>query len=350
MLSFIAKRFFSGFMIIVGVVIVVFFLFFALPGDPVSMMVGQRTDDITREAIRKELGLDQSLPAQLYLYFRDLSPVSIHKDTPQEQQKYDYTSLLCFGESVLVLKVPYLRRSFQTNRKVSEIIGEKLILTVILALAAMFFATIVGISLGVMAALRQNTFWDHFIVTNSVVGISTPSFVAASLVSLFFGYMLGPYLGLNGIGSLFVTGIDGRELHLENLILPAFTLGIRPLAIIVQLTRSSMLEVLSQDYIRTAKAKGLSYYKVIFKHALKNALNPVITAISGWLASLLAGAFFVERIFDYKGLGYETIQAVYNLDLPIVIGATLIVASFFVVVNIIVDLLYALVDPRVRLR
>ena len=136
---------------------------------------------------------------------------------------------------------------------------------------------------------------------------------------------------------------------LKNLILPAFTLGIRPLAIIVQLTRSSMLDVLSQDYIRTAKAKGLSYYKVITKHALKNAINPVITAVSGWFASLMAGAFFIEHIFNWKGLGSTTIKAVQTLDFPVVMGSTLFIGAIFVIVNIFVDLLYAMADPRVRL-
>ena len=137
---------------------------------------------------------------------------------------------------------------------------------------------------------------------------------------------------------------------LKNLILPAFTLGLRPLAIIVQLTRSSMLDVLSQDYIRTAKAKGLKYRVIIVKHALKNALNPVITAVSGWLASLMAGAFFIEVIFDWKGLGLVTINAVYNLDFPIVMGVTIFVAFAFIIINIFVDLLYAVVDPRVRIK
>ncbi len=349
MLSFFIKRIGYGLLIILGVVVVVFLLFFALPGDPVSMIVGPRTDEITREAIKKDLGLDQPLPMQLYLYLRDLSPISLHPNTEEEQQKYDYNTILPLGEKVLVAKVPYLRRSYQTNRRVSEIMAEKVVLTIILAVSAMIFATIVGISLGIVAALKQNTWWDHSIVTVSALGISTPSFVAATLVSLYFGYTLGPYLGLNAIGSLWEVGIYGRELHLENLILPSLTLGIRPLAIIVQLTRSSMLEVLSQDYIRTAKAKGVSRYKVIFKHALKNTLNPVITAISGWLASLLAGAYFVEIIFNYKGLGFETNLAVNNLDLPVIMGATLVIAVVFVVINIAVDLLYAVIDPRVRL-
>jgi peptide/nickel transport system permease protein len=219
-----------------------------------------------------------------------------------------------------------------------------------LALAAMVFASIVGILLGIIAALNQNKFIDHFFISISVFGISIPSFVSAIIIAMIFGYYLSDITGLNLTGQLWVNHpIRGRELQLQNLILPALTLGIRPLAIIVQLTRSSMLEVLSMDYIRTAYAKGLTKYQVVFKHALKNALNPVITAVSGWLASLMAGAFFVEYIFDWKGLGYTTIKAVQSLDFPVVMGITLLVATIFVVINIFVDLLYAAVDPRIRL-
>lgn len=350
MIRFIWRRLTYGFLVIVGVVLVVFFLFHALPGDPVSMMVGQRTDISTRQAITKELGLDQPLPKQLFHYVKDLSPISIHKNTEENKLKYEYYPVLELGKEVLVVKRPYLRRSFQTNKRVDEILWKNLGSTFWLALAAIVFASTVGISFGIIAALKQNTFWDHFLVSGSVLGISIPSFVSGIIIAMIFGYYLSDYTGLSLTGQLWVTNaFTGRELHLENIILPAFTLGIRPLSIIVQLTRSSMLDVLSQDYIRTARAKGLRFYKVIIKHALKNALNPVITAVSGWLASLMAGAFFVEYIFDWKGLGYVTINAVQSLDFPVVMGATLLIAVIFVIVNIAVDILYAAIDPRVRL-
>ena len=350
MIRFIWRRLTYGFLVIVGVVLVVFFLFHALPGDPVSMMVGQRTDISTRQAITKELGLDQPLPKQLFHYVRDLSPISIHKNTEENKLKYEYYPVLELGKEVLVVKKPYLRRSFQTNKRVDEILWKNLGNTFWLALAAIIFASTIGISFGIIAALKQNTFWDHFLVSGSVLGISIPSFVSGIIIAMIFGYYLSDYTGLSLTGQLWVTNaFTGRELHLENIILPAFTLGIRPLSIIVQLTRSSMLDVLSQDYIRTARAKGLRFYKVIIKHALKNALNPVITAVSGWLASLMAGAFFVEYIFDWKGLGYVTINAVQSLDFPVVMGATLLIAVIFVIVNIAVDILYAAIDPRVRL-
>jgi peptide/nickel transport system permease protein len=180
--------------------------------------------------------------------------------------------------------------------------------------------------------------------------MSAPSFFSGIIIAWLFGYELSEYTGLNMTGSLFsIDPFEGEVLTLKNLILPAFTLGVRPLAIIVQLTRSSLLDVLGQDYIRTAKAKGLSYFSVIFKHALKNALNPVITTLSGWFASLLAGAVFVEYIFGWKGIGKELFDALEKYDFPVAMGITLFLATIFVVVNIIVDILYAVLDPRVRL-
>jgi peptide/nickel transport system permease protein len=143
-----------------------------------------------------------------------------------------------------------------------------------------------------------------------------------------------------------VTG--ARRLSLQNLILPALTLGIRPLAIITQLTRSSMLDVLDQDYIRTAYAKGLRRRTVIWRHGLRNALNPVITAVTGWFAELLAGAFFVEYIFGWRGIGKVTVEALEKLDFPVVMGSVLVSAAFFIVINIVADVLYGIVDPRVR--
>ncbi len=350
MINFIIKRFTYGILVILGVILVVFFLFHALPGDPVAMMAGQRSDLATKEAITREFGLDKPLPVQLYLYVKDLSPIAVYQDTPENQAKYEYTVLFRLAGNVAVFKRPYLRRGFQTKRRVGEIIQDKLASTFWLALTAMVFATIVGIFFGVLAALNQNSFWDHVFVSGSILGISIPSFVSSAVIGMIFGFYLSDFTGLNVTGQLWqVDPFEGRKLMLKNLILPAFTLGIRPLSIIVQLTRSSMLEVLGQDYIRTAHSKGLAYYTIVFKHVLKNALNPVITSVSGWLASLMAGAFFVEVIFDWKGLGYTTISAVTSLDFPVVMGVTLFFALVFVIINILVDVVYAMLDPRVRL-
>ena len=350
MLQFFIKRFSYGILVLFGVVVVVFLLFHALPGDPVSLIAGQRSDISTRQTITEELGLDKPLQVQFLHYLNDLSIISVHQKSEGNRIKYSYTTLFDSGERVVVLKMPYLRRSFQTNKKVTEIIYENIDDTLWLAFSAMFIASFLGIILGIIAALNQNTFIDHLFISVSVFGISIPSFVSAIVIAMIFGFYLSDYTGLNLTGQLWVNHpIRGRELQLQNLILPAITLGIQPLAIIVQLTRSSMLEVLSLDYIRTAYAKGLNKYKVVFKHALKNGMNPVITAVSGWLASLMAGAFFVEYIFDWKGLGFTTIKAVQSLDFPVVMGVTIFVAAIFVIINIFVDLMYAAIDPRIRL-
>jgi peptide/nickel transport system permease protein len=216
----------------------------------------------------------------------------------------------------------------------------------------MLFATVIGILLGVIAAVKKDTWLDTTAIFASIAGISAPSFFMAIIIAYFFGVVLHPYTGLNLTGSWFdIDAVTGeRYLTLKNLILPAFTLGIRPLAIITQLTRSAMLDVLGQDYIRTAYAKGLSNRAVIFKHGLRNALNPVITAITGWFAELLAGAFFVEYIFGWKGIGKITVDALEKLDYPVVMGAVLLSACIFIAINMLADVLYGIVDPRVKAR
>ena len=164
-------------------------------------------------------------------------------------------------------------------------------------------------------------------------------------------YIIFPGTGLNNEGSLYIIDDYGEEhLSIKNIILPAITLGIRPLAIIVQLTRSSLLDVLSQDYIRTAKAKGLSYYTIIFKHALKNSMNPVVTAISGWFAGLMGGAVFVEYVFGWRGIGSEIVNALDKQDLPIIMGGVLVIGFIYVIINITVDIVYGILDPRIRLQ
>lgn len=347
MISFIARKLYYGLGVLLGVTIVVFFLFNGL-GDPARLTVGQRTDVETIEAVKKELGLDQPLSTQFGMYLNDVLPISLHADTPENSQKYNYTKLWSIGTKCLVLKAPYLRRSYQTKRNVTEILLEALPKTMILGLSAMLFATIVGIFLGVLAAMKPFSWLDNSILVSAILGISQPSYFSGIILALIFGYWLHDYTGLNYTGGLYELSDLGDEIFMpQNLILPAFALGIRPLSIIVQLTRSSMLDALSQDYVRTARAKGLSEYAVIFKHTLRNALNPVMTAISGWLAAILAGSYFIEMIFDYKGLGFVTINALNNLDFPVAMGSILFTAALFVLINIITDILYGMLDPRV---
>jgi peptide/nickel transport system permease protein len=357
--KFIARKFFYGLVVLLGVVTTIFFLFNILPGDPASVMLGQRANKDAVEAIHKDLGTDKPLFNQYLNYLNDLSPVSVHNYVHEDYfwylnpRKYDWVPLFTLGkEEVIVLKYPYLRRSYITKRNVSEIIQETLPETAVLAFTAIIIASVLGIFLGVITAVKKNSLLDRSIFFFATAfGMSAPSFLVGLIVAWLFGYVLAAYTGLNPSGSLYDIDVwNGEELKLKNLILPAVTLGVRPLSIVIQLTRSSLLDVLSQDYIRTARAKGLPFGKIVFRHALKNALNPVVTAISGWFASLMAGAIFVEKIFSWKGIGNEVVDALNNNDLPVVMGATLIFASIFVVINILVDIIYGVLDPRVRVK
>jgi peptide/nickel transport system permease protein len=350
-MKFILKRFLYSLSVLWGVITLVFILFNALPGDPARLTMGQRTDVATLENVRKELNLDKSLLTRYAYYLNDLLPLTIHENTVANQAKYQYSTLINLGgHHSLVAKKPYFGRSYQSKRLVWDILTDALPGTIVLAIAAMIIATIFGILLGIIAALKKDSFWDLTAIFTSVIGISAPSFFAGLIVAFVFGYLLSDYTGLQMVGSLWeYDPFGGKSLAVSHLILPAVTLGIRPLAIIAQLTRSAMLDVLTQDYIRTAYSKGLRKYKIIFKHALPNALNPVVTAISGWFAELLAGSFFVEFIFSWKGLGKLTVDALDKFDFPVVMGAVLVSATIFVIISTLTDLLYSKLDPRVKL-
>ena len=359
MVKFIVKRLFYGFLVLLGVITVVFLLFNVLPGDPARMMLGQRADQASIDAINKDLGRDKPITTQFLMYLNDLSVISVHAPNDKEHYLYlnpdkysSYQKLFPISSTkTIVLKYPYLRRSYITKRKVSDIIIETLPETTVLAFSSIAFGSFFGILLGIFSALKKNTWFDKSALIFAMFGIALPSFFIGLIIAWFFGFILRDFTGLNNVGSLYTTDDFGEEhLSLKNLILPTITLGLRPLAIIIQLTRSSLLDILSQDYIRTATAKGLTFYKVVFKHALKNALNPVITAISGWFAGLMAGAVFVEIIFNWKGIGYEVVDALNKNDLPVVMGATLVFAVIFVLINIAVDITYGILDPRIRVQ
>lgn len=357
MLNYLIKKIAYGFLVLMGVITTIFLLFNVLPGDPARLMLGQRANEESIKIIREDLGLNRSLSTQYLMYVNDVMPLSVYNDKNKESAfyldntKYDFTPLFHVGGNhLLVLKTPYLRRSYQTKRKVTKIIADTLPETAVLALAAILIATILGIFLGIIAAIKKGSVFDNGSLFFAVLGMSGPSFWIGIIISYLFGYVLSKYTGLNMTGSLWTIDDygNGEYLTLQNLILPAIALGIRPLAVILQLTRNSMLEVLSKDYIRTAKAKGLKFSKVITKHALKNALNPVVTTISGMFASLLAGALFTEMIFGWRGIGWTLYNALMKYDLPVVMGIVLVIAVIFVVINIIVDIIYAVLDPRVR--
>ncbi len=438
--TYILKKIGYGIVILLGVVTGVFFLQNATGGNPALLAGGQNATDEIIKNIEKDLGLDLPLYQRYFLYLNDLSPISFHSEDPESRTfmdtaKYDGVSLMDVGESTLYFKYPYLGKSYKDKSFVSDIILSKLDDTIVLALAAVLIAFVLGVVFGILSALNKGSFVDNSSFIIAVAGMSAPSFLTGAIISFVFGelwsetmdipllpafavifalvigvilliaqnqkkaqedkerislskvigwafkglvigmsvwfiYIIGysifgfealswlgaavegPGTGLNVTGHLYtVNDYTGEEfLTLENLILPAITLGIRPLALVTQLMRSSMLDVMNEDYIRTARAKGLSEMSVVLKHGLKNALNPVVTALSGSFASLLAGAVFVERVFSWDGIGNVLLSAIQNGNMPLILGITIVISTFFVIINLVVDIVYGLLDPRIRLK
>ena len=356
MIRYVGLKLGTAFLALWGVASLVFFLFTVLPGDPAQMMMDQNEDSTQLEVIKSKFGFDLPIATQYFYYLNDLVPISIHSKDPlvfgyYDEDLYGGWILTHTKNKVVVVKAPYFRTSYQKRGKpIAEIIKETLPNTALLALSSMTIAVILGFFFGIVATLNKDNWLDRFLQLVSTLGMSVPSFFSAILFSWFFGFVLHEFTGLNMTGSLYELDDYGEENRLQwkNLILPSIVLGIRPLAVIIQLLRSNLLEVLSEDYIRTAYAKGLSRYQVLLKHAIRNALNPVITAISGWFASLLAGAIFVEYIFGWKGLGKEIVEALNQLDIPVVMGSVLTIAFFFIIINIVVDFIYAYLDPRIK--
>jgi len=355
--QFIIKKITYSLLVLWGVLTLVFFLFNVLPGDPARMMLDQREDSEQLLMLKQKYGFDKPIVEQYFLYLNDLSPFSFHSKNKDafhfiESEKYNYTSIFETQNSAIVLKYPYLRESFvKRGKSVTSVITDTFPNTFVLAFTSICLALFIGILLGVLSAILKDSLLDRLVLFFSVLGMSVPSFFSAILFAWIFGFLLADITGLSMTGSLYEVDNYGRGefINLRNLILPSITLGIRPLSVIVQLTRNSLLDVLRMDYMRTATAKGLSKFIVLFRHGLRNALNPVITAVSGWFASMLAGAVFVEYIFAWNGIGKEIVDALNNLDLPVVMGAVLFIATIFVVINIVVDIIYRILDPRIRI-
>ena len=357
MIRYFLKKISLGLVTLFGVVSLVFVLFTVLPGDPARMMLDKNEDQQQMQLIKKKFGFDKPLIVQYFYFINDLLPISIHstdlKDyTFLDQRKYQPVLTLNCLDYKIAFKSPYLRESYtRSGKKVSQIIADTLPNTIVLAVSSILIAIVLGISLGILSAINKDTLLDRFLVVFSTFGMSVPSFLSAILFAWVFGFLWHQYTGLDMNGSLYEVDDfgSGSYLALKNLILPAIVLGIRPVGVIVQLTRSALLEELSKAYILTAKAKGLSRFNIIWKHALKNALNPVVTAISGWFASMLAGAVFVEFIFGWNGLGKEIITAINTKDLPVLMAGVLVISTSFILINIFVDVIYALLDPKVKL-
>lgn len=292
-------------LVLLGVIVVTFFI--RPPGDPARVLLGQRADSASVENLREQLGLNKPIYTQIGIY--------IYK----------------------VVTEGDMGNSIATQRPVRETIAERLPATALLATSSILIATILGIILGVVASWRANSWIDTLTMSTSLLGISLPAFVVGLLFVLIFGVVLEWFPNSGYI-----------DRGWEHLVLPMVTLAIRPLSIIARVTRSSMLDVLGQDYVRTARAKGLSSIKVFMKHALRNALNPVVTTVSAWFAGLLAGTYFIEFIFNWPGIGLAVFSAIEKLDYPMIQGVVLLTAVVFVIVNAVADVLYSVLDPKVR--
>ena len=333
MFTYIIKKTAYGLLVMLGVISLIFVLFNILPGDPARMMLGQNADQESIDMIHKELGLDKPLGIRYLVYLNDLSPVGTDKEGD-------------FG-----FKSPELGRSYQSDRSVSSILAEAFPNTILLALVSITIAFVFGVLFGSIAAIYKDTWIEKSILLITSLGMSLPSFFAAILIAWIFAFLLADYTGLSMFGSLYSVDDFGRGeyVDLKNIILPAVTLGIRPLSVICELTKSTMKEVLQQDYIRAAKAKGLSMFKIIKNHALRNTLNPVVSSISSWFASLLAGAVFVEYIFDWKGVGVVIVDSLEKYDFPVLMGALIVICIMLVIINILTDIVYAFLDPRIKM-
>jgi len=298
--------------VLVVVSLIVFSIIHLTPGDPVTIMLREEADPAAAEALRKALGLDRPLPIQ-YL---------------------TWVSRVVRGE---------LGRSIRTNQPVAEAILERLPVTLSLAGASTLLALAVALPAGILSAIRRNSFADVAGTLASLSGISLPNFWLATLLIFLFSVRLGwlPPLG-------YVSPFKDLWAGLRSLVLPAITLGAAMAAVVMRMTRSSLLEVLQLDFIRTARAKGLGGPRVLLRHALQNALIPVVTVVGLQAGALLGGAIITETIFALPGVGRLLVDAIFQRDFPIVQGVVLLLAVNFLLVNLMVDIAYAFLDPRIR--
>ena len=304
MLTFLGRRMLLALPTLFGVLTVVFLLLYVAPGDPVQAMVGEQADSATVARLRRELKLDAPLPVQ-------------------------------FGHYVSGIARGDLGRSYITNRRIVDDIAERFPKTLVLAGSAMLIAILFGVSIGVACAVKPNSWFDRLALGFTYIGISFPVYWVGLLLIVLFAVTLR-WLPASGYGSI------------KYLVLPALTLGMRSIAYLARITRSSMLEVFGADHIRTARAKGLSEGAVRWRHALRNALIPVVTVIGLDFGAYLTGSILTETIFSWPGIGRYVVQAISKRDLPAVQGAVLFLSVVFVMVNVLTDLAYQRVDPRVR--
>ncbi len=312
MTLYIVRRMVGVVPVLVLVAVTTFLLVHLVPGDPAMVMLGSDATPQQLQALKTQMGLDRSLAEQFVLWL---------------------------GQALR----GNLGESFFLGRPVTQALLERLPATLQLAVLSLVFSLLIGIPAGIAAAVRQNSRWDQAVMITAMGGISIPSFWLGLALILLFSVQLG-WLPSGGYVPLWEDFWQG----LRVLILPAISLGFMQAALIARMTRSSMLEVLRQDYVRTAKAKGLGWSKVTLRHALKNAMIPVITTIGTAFGVLLGGAVIVEIVFTYPGLGRLVVLAVQRRDYPLVQGALLLTSVIYVIVNLAVDLLYSVFDPRIK--
>ena len=311
--KYIVRRLLAAIPVLIGITFITSAMVSLAPGDAVKLMLGSETANAANvERLQKELGLDR----------------------PWYEQYLRYMKGLLRGD---------MGRSITYHRPAADQIKEKLGNTVVLAISSAIFALLVSIPLGVLAASRRRSWIDYAATTLAMIGVSLPGFYLGLLMILLFGVRLG-WLPIRGMGST----SSGLWAYLRHLIMPSITLGSALAAILTRLTRSSVLEALSQDYVRTARAKGVREKVVLYKHALRNALLPVATTFGLQFGSLLGGAVITETIFSWPGIGMLAVNAVKQRDIPVIQGTTLVFALGFVLVTLAVDILYMLIDPRIR--
>jgi len=318
---------------LIGIAIIVFLLFNVLPSDPAKLLGGKHADDRQIEMIRTELGLSDALPVRFIYFLNDLSFISVKKAAVDHHWS-EWFSVPVGGTFAVVAKWPYLGKSYANRTLVSKVILNALPESIALVLSSILLAALVGIPIGVYASQNPNGMLDVGLRVVTSFGLAVPSFVAAILIAWVFGYLLHDFLGLPITGSLFKYDVNqGKEIiQFQNLVLPALALSIRPMCVTGQLM-NNMVEVMQKDYIRTARSKGLSERKILFKHALRNAINPVLSAMGAWIAALMTGSIFIEFVFGWKGLGNVLLNAIDYQDFPVIIGLTLVVSTTFILIN-----------------
>lgn len=330
MIQYVVRRLLVAIPTLLGITLITFILVKNIPGDPTHALVGERTSPEVIERNRLKLGLDRSFIVQ---YGKFLENISFLKLPTIEKLRWGDHAI----PWISFFKRPYLGRSYFTGQPISRMILEKLPNTVRLALGAMLIAIIFGLGLGILSAVYPGTFWDRLSSFLAISGISIPVFWAGLILILFFSYYLGwfPPSGMGGGALIF-------------LVLPAVTLGSRSAAYLARITRASMLEVSNEDYVTTARAKGLSPRRVIFRHIFRNALIPIVTLAALDFGSYLNGAVLTETIFSWDGVGRLAMNAILQRDYPVIIGCVMLGALVFVAANIAVDISYAFIDPRIR--